>query len=910
MSGIKNHIMEFLKMKLDYTSGDGDWLFQEEDDKKRRILDLVGSYGINLLGHNSKEIKQAAEEFLTTETPSMIQLSENNYIGKLEIIVNDELLDPGSNSRWNVLLTNTGTETVETAIKLARLKFEDKRTRTLQLIYTSINLIEWSLQNNCTDSLAEAMHALSVHSVDELKEILISQIKMLEKPPRIVHVERSFHGKTMGSLSVTDNKYYQSPWVDNESGIALSTQKSVKSQTEDLYLQIAYIDHRSRKLRFQKYTNAFACIFEAVQGEGGARRLSYAWLNELASWSKKNGVTLISDEIQCGLYRCGHFSVAKHLNLNPDIFCFGKSLGGGLTKVGMVTYRHDSTNNEFSIKHTSSFAGDKFSSSIALSALKTIKNNLEQLSKASNKLDGTLNYLKDLYPEYIDNISGMGLLRGVSLNHELIVNNHTAKFFGDLDLQGYWISSVLLNKENIRILPTLSSPNTFRIQPSIHFGVEESKQTIRGFSNLFKALKIQDNEYLFDHLSSVEKDSELNLISQAVRENKPAKHSAFFICHPVDVYHIRQIIGLTKGISTNDLKAELNDISQIQKYTVYHDDHLRNIYGEKTNVTFLGIPLISETFYQNLRSGDKHKLVKQIQEAVDFANEHEASIIGLGQFTSIVTNNGLSIVSKAPITTGNSYTVWLTWQAILNEGQKKNLQINETSIGVIGPCGNILSVLTKMLSEKVGRIILVHREGIERSKKMQHTLINLLNYVYGSAPENGFSLGLHRIINEVEYISSQNIWDVLNHKDISQYLVVTDDIYSVQECQIVLVGTNSPKPILFPEHVKFSSIIIDISVPANVSDLVWKDPRYTCLSGGMAALPIIDGKTQKLESVILPFEEGQCYACMAETFGLAMSKKDKRSYIGDLTVEQVRQIGEIMTEQGFHLHSSKLQASL
>ena len=131
----------------------------------------------------------------------------------------------------------------------------------------------------------------------------------------------------------------------------------------------------------------------------------------------------------------------------------------------------------------------------------------------------------------------------------------------------------------------------------------------------------------------------------------------------------------------------------------------------------------------------------------------------------------------------------------------------------------------------------------------------------------------------------------------------------VQEADIIFTGTNETTAFLEPAHVKSGAIIVDIAVPSNVSKALMLDPDVTYIKGGIAALPKYNGQQQYINSSILPLDIGECFACMAETFGLGMVHTNKTSLIGEITTEKMHKVSKMMEAQGFSLKRSKIESS-
>src|SRR5437763_13441388 len=127
----------------------------------------------------------------------------------------------------------------------------------------------------------------------------------------IVAMLRSFHGRTMGALATTWEPHYREPFAPLIPGVS----------------HIRYNDLAAAESAIGEDTAAV--ILELVQGEGGVHVATDEFVKGLASLCRERGALLIVDEVQTGFGRTGHLFACHHYDLQPDILCLAKSLGGG-----------------------------------------------------------------------------------------------------------------------------------------------------------------------------------------------------------------------------------------------------------------------------------------------------------------------------------------------------------------------------------------------------------------------------------------------------------------------------------------------------------------------------------------------------------------------------------------------------
>jgi len=173
--------------------------------------------------------------------------------------------------------------------------------------------------------------------------------------PRILAVEGSYHGNTLGSLSVSSNESRKAPY------------RPLLPEVEFL----AWNDPGD----LHRIDSEVACVIvETVQGDAGVRIPSKGWLQALRAKCSETGALLILDEIQCGMGRTGRPWAFTHFDVVPDILCMGKALGGGMAMGGLATstsllglFAHGP-----SLGHITTFGGHPMACAGAIGALEAM----------------------------------------------------------------------------------------------------------------------------------------------------------------------------------------------------------------------------------------------------------------------------------------------------------------------------------------------------------------------------------------------------------------------------------------------------------------------------------------------------------------------------------------------------------
>jgi len=236
-----------------------------------------------------------------------------------------------------------------------------------------------------------------------------------------------------------------------------------------------------------------------------------------------------------------------------------------------------------------------------------------------------------------------------------------------------------------------------------------------------------------------------------------------------------------------------------------------------------------------------------------------AQILGLGAFTSVVGDAGITIAKQLdiPVTTGDSYTVSLAVQAIRDAAKAMDISLNGATAAVVGATGAIGRVCAELLAGDVERLILIARD----EKKLEALRERL----------------------EVEARAE---------------LVISTKMELLAEAQLILTVTSAIHDIIRPEHLQPGSVVCDVARPRDVSAMV---------AAARDDILVIDGGMVDVPGPVnfhfdFGFPEGKAYACMAETMALALEGRFEDYTIGkDITLERVNEITTIAEKHGFRL---------
>jgi predicted amino acid dehydrogenase len=251
---------------------------------------------------------------------------------------------------------------------------------------------------------------------------------------------------------------------------------------------------------------------------------------------------------------------------------------------------------------------------------------------------------------------------------------------------------------------------------------------------------------------------------------------------------------------------------------------------------------------------------RKIIETGRLAEKLGAQILGLGAFTSVVGDAGLTIAQELdiPVTTGDAYTVSIGVEALLTAAHRMNIPLATTSAAVVGATGAIGQVCAKKLATHVPELYLIGRRES----------------------------------------ALQNLRDQIQSITGSSNIYISTDVNDIKKAKLILTVTSAIETIIHPEQLQSGSIICDVARPRDVSARVAAvRDDVLVIDGGMVDVP---GPVNF--HFDFGFPPGKAYACMAETMALTLEGRFEDYTLGkDLRPEQVNEIETIANKHGFRL---------
>ena len=327
----------YKRLGLDVERGDGVYVITRDG---KRYLDFFGGLAVNALGYNHPAVNQA----IIDQVHKYIHLS-NYYVQEPQVMLADKIIQASGFRR--IFFSNSGTEAVEGAIKIAR---------------------KWGKKYGKT---------------------------------QLIGLSNSFHGRTMGALSLTERPKYREgyePFLPNTSHIEFNDVAQLRSAVNEQTLGI---------------------VLEFIQGEGGIFVISPEFASALNELREKFGFLIIADEIQTGMGRTGKFFAFEHAGVHPDIVVIAKAIGGGLP-LGAILGNERVADVLTYGAHGTTFGGNPVACAAGVAVLTEIMDRglMKKAGEIGEYLKGKFEILKQEFPGLVKEVRGRGCMLGIELTKD------------------------------------------------------------------------------------------------------------------------------------------------------------------------------------------------------------------------------------------------------------------------------------------------------------------------------------------------------------------------------------------------------------------------------------------------------------------------------------------------------------
>ena len=378
----------YKRLPLEIQYGEGIYLV---DRSGTRYMDFFSGIGVNALGYGHPEIESA----ITAQLQRNLHLS-NYFVQDVQIELAEKLVKLTGFDK--VFLTNSGTEAIEGILKIIK---------------------KWG-------KAAGKDH--------------------------IICFQNSFHGRTLGSLSITAQKKYQDQFLPLLPGV----------------VQIPFNDPEALERSVNSHTAAV--FLEFVQGEGGIIPAKREFVERIFALREKWGFLVVADEIQAGIGRTGKFLAYQHFQWQPDAVALAKALGGGLP-LGAFLVGKKLASVLRTGEHGSTFGGNPLSCAAGNAVLDVVGNPtfLQEVVEKGKQFRQGLEDIARKFPEQVKSVRGLGLMLAMEMQVDTF----------PLVLEGIRRQRIILNSTAGKVL---------RFLPPLIISQEEIAEGLQRLNRLFEEI--------------------------------------------------------------------------------------------------------------------------------------------------------------------------------------------------------------------------------------------------------------------------------------------------------------------------------------------------------------------------------------------------------------------------------------
>lgn len=371
------------------------------DDADRAILDFFGGFGTMALGHNHPRLLAARQRFGAERWNDMSLMFPSPFVAALS----HNLAELSPRELEIVLLCQSGSEATELALRLGE-------------------------------------HAS-------------------RRGGRVAYATGAFHGKTRGSLSVSDEAIYRR-------GVTLPSGR----------VRVPFGDADALRRAFVQDRKIGVLIIETVQGGAGIVLPPSGYLEEVRLLCDHYGVLWVADEVQCGMGRSGRFYAFEHSGAVPDIVTLAKALGGGKAPIGAVIARSSvfdalPRNAKAALRYgpsTFAWLGENCATAVETLNVLVDEDLVGRAEMMGRYLLNKLRVLQERYPDLIIDVRGIGCMVGIEFaSAPPLLERAGVRLAGAISGP---VGSLMFNRHDVLAGFTSQNKNVLRLEPPLIVGTD------------------------------------------------------------------------------------------------------------------------------------------------------------------------------------------------------------------------------------------------------------------------------------------------------------------------------------------------------------------------------------------------------------------------------------------------------
>ncbi len=748
-------------------------------------------------------------------------------------------------------------------------------------------------------------HVTFANSGAEAIEAAIKMCRLATGRLGILSTRGGFHGKTLAALSATHDPRH----------------RAGTGAPADGFDAIPFGDADALRRAFAARPGYYAgFVVEPIQGEGGIVEPPPGYLAAVRAACDEAGVLLVFDEIQTGLGRTGAWFACDHDGVSPDVMTLAKALGGGLVPIGAAVASDAAWSDDFGRQHSSTFAGGALACRVALAALDRLAGDdaalIQRVSSLGQQLKNGLTAAASRFPHLVGDVRGRGFLLGLRLSaHRGTWPSSLLGIAGEEGGLAPLFASYLLNVEGLRVAPTLNGRDVVRIEPPLTATAEDCRRAVDAIARALEVFATGDTARVLGSirarrpLPATRAPARTDAVARAHRPHPRHNEPRFgFILHPLDLTSYADFDPTLATLPADELREAARCLHGLADPAVVADARIES----PTGATAYGEFIVIGHTARELASMPHAQAVAAVRAGVELARKRGAHIVGLGAFTSIVTQGGLALRDAGvPVTSGNGYTVVAAEQAIAAATGAH--RIDAPSIALLGAGGSIGRALAARLLSSAAQLTLVGnpaRSADYVRDQLTDVVAAACHHLIASAgPSVPGPLGR-------QLLASPDCPDA--HAPPAAFttfaktvlarggdlLITRDAARAARQANVVVTATSATDVVLRSGDLRPDAILCELSRPRNLGPtLALERPDVTVIDGGVVALP---GRPD-IGSFGLPL--GHAYACMSETMLLALAGEPSLASLGGrLSLAHLHRLHQLGETHGFQVVSERAGA--
>ncbi|MGR3802529.1 aminotransferase class III-fold pyridoxal phosphate-dependent enzyme [Marinibacterium profundimaris] len=697
--------------------------------------------------------------------------------------------------------------------------------------------------------LAERLTGLAPEGLDTVffctsgAEAIEGAIKLARSAtgrPGILSTTGGFHGLTLGAMSATGRSAYHAGFGAPVAGFD--------------HIPYGDLDALEAKLAEAGETIA-AFIVEPLQAEGGIVTPPKGYLEGAAAICRRHGVLLVADEVQTGLGRLG--ALFASAAARPDIVTLAKALGGGLVPMGAVLYRGALLNDAFALRHGSTFGSTALGAAAGLATLEELTRDdhrlLAEVEVKGRKLSAALQAIAGRHPNAVRAVRGRGLLQGL-----VLATGPSAYASPVLNLLCQWeafgmvLASYVLNRHGIRVAPALADGAVLRIEPPLDCPESVIDDVAAALEDLADTLERGDARRLMAPLLGIDRapDPAPARPRPPVPERRADEGRFAFLVHLMGQDDLARFDPGFAGLDLSNFDRARALLTSEMRPAVITEVELGSATGARATGDVILVPHTA----RELMAMRREAAAEAVGAGVALGVARGADIVGLGGFTSVVTDAGAALTAPVPLTSGNTLTAISAGDGVLDGLARMGRDPARTTVLVIGGFGSVGRGIVMSLADRVGRILVAGRPEPEaRALARLDALRAEVASMEGTPPP--WSARGRMVAGEAEAIGLSR-----------------DMGGDMGRAGAVVAATNALGALVDPAQLQPGAVVSDVSRPFNLPpDLAAQRPDLCVIEGGVIA-------PQAPFDIVVDFGTPRhcAYACMAETMLLALMKEPGR----------------------------------